>query len=365
MTSVADPLRAVASFGLLGSRNAFPDAPLADRDFDALLPRLVSNRVIGLSASAASVGEFRVTDEQASRLHAAHADAMCACLHLEATLLDLAATFQARDIDIRVIKGPAAAHLDYADPTLRSFGDIDLLVRSDDFDEAARLLLGLGYGRAAPEPRPGFDRRFGKGAEFVLTADGTNVDLHRTFVLGPLGLQVRLDELWDGAETFMLGGQKLAALAPTQRLLAACYNAVVSDASPRLSTLRDVAQIVLSGDVEASDAVEMAAGWRAEHVLTLGVRAAWHELDISDVVGLSAWAVNHDVDIAAAQVLRVYRSSQAGYAGLAWTTARQLPMLERFSFLRALAFPAGGRLGSEGFGLGQRVRRAARGYLRT
>jgi hypothetical protein len=248
---------------------------------------------------------------------------------------------------------------------LRSFGDIDLLVRSDDFDEAAGLLLSLGYGRSAPEPRPGFDRRFGKGATFVSLDDGTNVDLHRTFVMGPLGLQVRLDELWEGTETFVLAGQKLASLAPTQRLLAACYNAVIGDASPRLSTLRDVAQIVLSGEVEASDAIEMAIGWRAEHVLALGVRAAWQELDISDVVGLSAWAVNHDVDPAAAKVLRVYRSSQAGYAGLAWTMARQLPVRERLSFLRALALPAGGRLGSEGFGLGQRVRRAARGYLKT
>jgi hypothetical protein len=365
MSSAADPLLAVAAHGLLGSRHSFPDAPLSDREFGALLPRLIVHRVIGLGASAASVGELRVTDEQAVRLHAAHADAMCACLHLEATLLDLAAAFQTEDVEFRVIKGSASAHIDYADPTLRSFGDIDLLVRSDDFDSAGRLLLKLGYERAAPEPRPGFDRRFGKGAEYVLTGDGTNVDLHRTFVMGPLGLQVRPDELWDGGDVFMLAGQKVAALASTQRLLAACYNAVIGDASPRLSTLRDVAQIVLSGDVDASDAVDMASSWHAEHVLALGVRAAWQQLDISDVVGLSAWATTHSIGPEAERVLRVYRSSQAGYAGLAWTTARQLPVRERFGFLWALAFPAGGRLGSEGFGLGQRVRRAARGYLRT
>ena len=365
MTSGTDAFLACAAHGLLGSRRSFPTEALSDAAFDALMGRLVSHRLVGLAASAASTGQFPVTKHQESALHASHVDAMCTCLHLEATLLDLQSEMEQQGLDCRVVKGPASAHLDYADPTLRSFGDIDLLVRSEQFDTAAALLDRLGYLRASPEPRPGFDRRFGKGAEFVAAADGTSIDLHRTFVLGPLGIQVQLDELWDGEETFLLAGRKIAALAPVQRLLAASYNAVVGDSTPRLSTLRDIAQLVLSGEIRSADAIDLARSWRAEHVLALAVRATWDQLDIADVVSLSAWAGGYEVDPAAARALRTYHDDQAGYAGLAWATARLLPPRQRLAFLRALAFPVGGRLGEAGWGITQRLRRATRGYTRV
>lgn len=363
--SGSDALLASAGHGLLGSRRSFPAEPLADAEFDGLLGRLTLHRLVGLAASAASVGQFQVTDAQADRLLAAHVEAMCVCLHLEATLLDVQAALAADGVVCRVVKGPASAHLDYADPTLRAFGDIDLLVRSEDFDTVSASLPDLGFHRSSPEPRPGFDRRFGKGATYLAASDGTNLDLHRTFVMGPLGLQVRLDELWDGEESFVLAGHRVSALAAPQRLLGACYNAIVGDRNPRLSTLRDIAQLVLGGEVMAGDVIEMARGWQASHVLALGIRAAWDKLDIADVVALSVWANSQSIPDAEVRALAVYHDEQAGYAGLSWATARLLPPRERLAFLRALAFPAGGRLGSSGWGLTQRIRRAARGYGST
>ena len=40
------------------------------------------------------------------------------------------------------------------------------------------------FGRESAEPRPGFDRRFGKGVCLV-RPDGVQVDLHRTLAAGP------------------------------------------------------------------------------------------------------------------------------------------------------------------------------------
>ncbi len=48
-----------------------------------------------------------------------------------------------------------------------------------------------GGRRRFSEVRPGFDRRWGKGA-CVVAADGTELDVHRTFVAGPFGLTVDL-----------------------------------------------------------------------------------------------------------------------------------------------------------------------------
>lgn len=364
-TAPSTLVEAVAAHGLLGSRRSFDDQPPNDDMFADLLQRLTGHRILGLAVSAASVQQLRLTGDQTARLNAAHTEAMCVCLQLEACLLDLQATFDASGIPMRVVKGPASAHLDYADPSLRSFGDIDVLVPSDSFDEAARRLADLGFHRETPEPRPGFDRRFGKGATFVAASDGTNVDLHRTFVMGPLGLQVRQDELWADPETFTLAGRRIAALPTTHRLLASCYNAVVGDSNPRLSTLRDIAQVVLSGEVDPRDVIDLARGWQSTHVLALGVRTAWDRLDIADVVGLSAWASAFDIPVQARKELDLYHDDAAGYAGLSWAVARILPLRERVAFLTALAFPRGGRLGAAGWGLGQRARRAVRGYTRV
>ncbi|MGH8939165.1 MAG: nucleotidyltransferase family protein, partial [Actinomycetes bacterium] len=199
----------------------------------------------------------------------------------------------------------------------------------------------------------------------LIAVDGTNVDLHRTFVMGPLGLRVGLDELWADGEAFTIGGAAVHALAPLHRLLAACYNAIAGDRSPRLSTLRDIAQLILSGDVDADLAVDTAGRWGAEHVLALGVEAAWARLQIADVVGLSAWASRYETDDVDRRLLRLYHDDGAGYSGLSWATARMLPVGQRVAFLSALAFPKGGRLGELGWGVGQRVRRAVRGYSRA
>jgi hypothetical protein len=100
----------------------------------------------------------------------------------------------------------ALANTVYADPALRVFADVDLLVPSADFGHAARILeSALGADRALPEIRPGFDARFGR--EAMLRSDnGLALDIHRTFVDGGFGLTVDLDDLFVSLRSFPLGG---------------------------------------------------------------------------------------------------------------------------------------------------------------
>jgi hypothetical protein len=100
-------------------------------------------------------------------------------LVLERLLLKLADRLETEHIDYRVLKGSAAAHLIYSEPWLRSYGDIDLLIPAQQLEATITLLTDLGYRRDRPQPRPRFDRRFGKGVT-VFSPDGDPVDLHRT-----------------------------------------------------------------------------------------------------------------------------------------------------------------------------------------
>ena len=108
-------------------------------------------------------------------------------------------------------------------------------MRSEQFDDAVAALARAGHHRRFPQPRPGFDRRFSKGTSFV-TDEGTEIDLHRTFAMGPFGLTMKLDDLWARASTFRVGGVDLHALGREERFLHTCFHASLGDNPPRLLT---------------------------------------------------------------------------------------------------------------------------------
>ena len=72
--------------------------------------------------------------------------------------------------------------VDYADPAVRSFMDLDVLIRAHDIGRAVEALAAAGFRRTLAEPRPGFDRRFDKGMTLIGPAR-YELDLHRTVKL--------------------------------------------------------------------------------------------------------------------------------------------------------------------------------------
>ena len=194
MTSPADAhelVTAVAGYGLpaagpagrgghdhvLGPPLVRPlDARLPDGVWTALLAHCRSQRVTGFLALAVREGALPTRPDQAKEADTAHREAMSTVLVLERLLLDTADLLTGEGIAVRALKGSSVAHLDYPAPELRSFGDVDLLVRSEQFDDAVAALGRAGHRRRFPQPRPGFDRRFSKGTSFV-TDMGTEIDL--------------------------------------------------------------------------------------------------------------------------------------------------------------------------------------------
>lgn len=59
-----------------------------------------------------------------------------------------------RGIDTLVVKGPALAYGIYPNPTLRSFNDLDVVVRERDWSTVYRLLAELGFQQQENLPQP-------------------------------------------------------------------------------------------------------------------------------------------------------------------------------------------------------------------
>ena len=159
-------------------------------------------------------------------------------------------------IETRVLKGPALAHRYYDDPSLRSFGDGDMLVRGADIDATVEILQREGLQRRFGAPRSSFDRRFVKAIALVAD-DGLELDLHRALTPGPFGVLFDVEEIFDAAPDHIdLGGHRMSCLAPELAFAHACAHAVLGDDVPRLVAVRDVAQLLAAGlDVPATIAL--------------------------------------------------------------------------------------------------------------
>jgi Uncharacterised nucleotidyltransferase len=197
---------------------------------------------------------------------------------LEALAVRTAGLLDAAGINWRLTKGAALAHLDYPDPAVRTFGDVDLVVHPSDWTAAYRLLSSSGYRRHAPTLPGNHDDRFGKGATLT-TADGLEVDLHRRFAIGRFGVTTRMEALFESSAAIALGGRAIPVLDPVGRLLHACFHAALGGFRV-LRAFRDVAQLILVSGADWEAAFDIARSWRAEAVVAAAVTEAWHRLKL-------------------------------------------------------------------------------------
>jgi hypothetical protein len=336
--------RSVAAFGLPGHDGPLLAdelaEPLEDEDWRKLIGIVSVQRLSGYLHAAVQAGALAVTAEQRDQVDDLHLRCCASALRLERILLELATHLERAGIEFVVLKGTASAHLVHEDPSLRMFGDNDLLFRSERFEDALGVLVELGYERVTPPPTSAFARRFAKGATMHGPA-GDEVDAHRNLVFGTFGFQIDLEELFTSSVVFPLGGRELRALGPETRLLHACYHAALGDPVPRLSSVRDVAQMLVTGGHDPDRLIDLARRWRAEPVLARSVELCRRHLGVD--VGGSVVAAFEGYE-----PTRRERRAIASYVGtdrsFAAKVLASLPYLdgvgERVVFLRASLAPS-------------------------
>ncbi len=149
-----------------------------------VLARARFDRTIGFLAAALLDGTVEASDDT---LDAATSDwhrSLRGVVLVEAFAVRTAAVLDDAGVRWRLTKGAALAHLDYRDQLAeRTFGDVDLMIHPDDWSAALDALGAAGLRRPAPELRPGYDRRFGKGATLVDEREW-EIDLHLRFAIG-------------------------------------------------------------------------------------------------------------------------------------------------------------------------------------
>ena len=181
------------------------------------------------------------------------------------------------EIGLIVLKGAALAETVYARPSLRRFGDLDVLVRRADAARARTLLEGLGYiadrlqwaeiegGR---DCQANFFKHTGRGSVVV--------ELHTELINNDLFFgQVRVDEggLWGRARAARLAGTAALVLGPEDQILHLCLHLAGHYlAAPQ--SLRDIAQVIPAGAVDWDLLVRLARAAGAGPACFAGLLAA-------------------------------------------------------------------------------------------
>lgn len=336
----------VAAYGLVGAADPPVGLELDAGDWNRILGEATTGRFTGLLAAMALDGALSLSDAQADALADAHLSSLGRDLLAERTLLWGIQCLDDAGVDHRVLKGAAVAHLDYPDPALRSFADADILVDSDCWERALRSFVDAGARRTTKEPRPGWDRRFAKGAT-LLSPDGFEVDLHRTLATGPFGFTVQTDDLWSSPETFELGSRKVRTISREARWLHACFGAAVSDVPPKLIALRDTLQLGSDSRFDPERALRIAQAWEATGLVRHAVDVASGRLGVAVSDELSELLVHAGVSRKQTRMLRCYTNPGDRYVAMTLRTTLEVPGLSaKIAYIAGLVWPQADYVGS-------------------
>ena len=192
--------------------------------------------------------------------------------------------------------------------------------------------------RQRPEPRPGFEARFGKASVHKHPDDGIEVDLHRTLVLGPFGLWIRPEELLERREPFLLAGRKLSRLDDTGMLVNVAMHAALGWWPPRLVPLRDVVQVTNAGLVDRRVLERWCKAWHLTAVLDRAFSLSASTLGAAAPAELTR--LFRSVPAGERRALRQYEGNRRASGGTALATIRAIPdVRSKAAYVAALAFP--------------------------
>jgi Uncharacterised nucleotidyltransferase len=257
-------------------------------------------------------------------------------LRLTGELFRLLETFGKAGISALVIKGPVLAAQAYADPSVRTYGDLDLLVRQRDIRHATQLMIASGYQAAIHLSAIDAGKIPGQYL-FSKPDSGLLVELHNDFTLRYFPRPLPLEDLFARQIPVRLDTHQVPAPCVEHHLMLICVHGA-KHFWERLSWIADVAGLVarqtgINWERAASTAKEMGA----EHLLHTGLLLAADVLHANLPEAVSS-RVREDT-VAAKLAARALRwLPAAGYAPTSLFQRAAFRLRMRGNFLAAPAY---------------------------
>jgi hypothetical protein len=194
-------------------------------------------------------------------------------LRLNAELFRLLEQFSANGIGAVVIKGPVLAVQAYGDPAMRSYGDLDLLVRQRDIRRATELMITAGYAPAVPLSAIDAGKIPGQYL-FSKPDSGLLIELHNDLTLRYFPRRLPLEEFFARQIRVRVDAHDVPALSVEDELVLICIHGA-KHFWERLMWVADVAALCSRQTGIGWDRVaDSACSVGAERMVHTGLRVA-------------------------------------------------------------------------------------------
>jgi hypothetical protein len=218
--------------------------------------------------------------------------------------------------------------------------------------------VALGGRARFAQPRRRFTSRFGKGV-CVVTDEGLEIDVHRSFVAGPFGLAIVPDDMFQDEDTIILAGVKVPVLTRELNFLHACYHAALGNRAPRYATLRDLAVLLSGPALDVDHILALATRWHGRAVVQRSLHLVRHRLPVPLRGSLMDWSDEYRPDQFERAALTAYVSPGANYAAQAVAGLSAIRgFRQKAAYAGALLFPTRSYLRDRDRSYGERWRRA-------
>ncbi len=247
---------------------------MARLDWDLTLELAAEHSVLGTVAArlkelafAGIPGDAR--EKLQSRMRSQH----LFTLSMTAELFRILEEFAQTGIGTILVKGPLVSLLAYGDSSVRSYVDLDLLVRHEAILPASRIMTALGFEADVSEEAIGAGKIPG---EYLFKRPGTQqvVELHteKTFRYYPRAM--RIGDLYARQRRMLLDGREVPALSLEDELVLNCIHGA-KHFWERLMWPADVAGIVARHpEISWERARRAASDVGAERMLSVGLLLA-------------------------------------------------------------------------------------------
>lgn len=240
-------------------------------NWDVLLELAGEHSVQGMLANRLEETGFAEVPEVArEKLHSRMRAQHLFTLSMTAELFRILQDFSEARIETILVKGPVISMLAYGDPAVRSYVDLDLLVRHRDIQGATQRMVAMGFEPDVPVSAI----RAGKiPGEYLFRRPGTQrtVELHteRTFRYYPRAM--RMEELFARKRQVLLDGRVVTALSLEDELVLNCVHGA-KHFWERLMWVSDVAAMVARHpEIDWKRAREAAVDVGAARMLRVGI----------------------------------------------------------------------------------------------
>lgn len=197
------------------------------------------------------------------------------CVWLSAELQAVLGRLRREGIAASPYKGPELALRAYGDARLRTFFDLDVIVRRDDVERAGAVLRQHGYRPHLTLSRGQEEMLFGSECDRVFLKEGRNIvlELHWAVVPPYYGIHFDVEELLGRLPPPGPRGEQAGGASDATLVLLSCINGT-KDFWCRLEQVCAVSELIKAGRIDWEELLRSASQINATRSLLIGLSVA-------------------------------------------------------------------------------------------